>query len=210
MRVTEIFESIQGETTQAGCPNVFVRFTGCDLRCKYCDTTFAYEGGVEYSIGEIVNQLAGFSSRSVTLTGGEPMLQSEVPGLCSELIKEGWKVSVETNGQRSLVCLPSNVSRIVDVKTPGSGCEDQAFINLRMLRPGDEVKFVLTSEFDFWWSVQVCRRFGLESKVPILLSPVVGQVDPKILVRWLLGSGLQARINLQIHKIIWGADVRGV
>lgn len=210
MRVVEIFESIQGETTQAGCPSVFVRFSGCDLRCKYCDTTFAYEGGVEYSLDEIVKQLAGFSSRSVTLTGGEPMLQSELPELCRELSNGGWKVYVETHGQKPLVSLPANISRIIDVKTPGSGCEDQAFVNLHMLHPGDEVKFVLTSEFDFWWSVQVCRRFGLESKVPILLSPVVGLVDPIVLVRWLLGSGLQARINLQIHKIIWGANVRGV
>ena len=210
MRVTEIFESIQGETTHAGRPCAFVRFTGCDRRCRYCDSSYAWQGGEERSVEQILQSLSGFKTRFVTLTGGEPMLQEGIEDLCRRLLEEGWEVAVETHGQAPLEGLPQGVRRIVDVKTPGSGAEDRTFVNLASLRPGDEVKFVVTSRSDFDWAVGLCRRFALESKAPILLSPVFGLVEPRDLVAWLLESGLKARLNLQVHKVIWPPDTRGV
>jgi 7-carboxy-7-deazaguanine synthase len=210
MQVSEIFQSIQGETTHAGRPCAFVRVVGCDRRCRYCDTSYAWQGGTPMSVDEILEALSSFKARFVTLTGGEPMLQPETPELCRHLLAAGWEVALETHGQAPLDEVPAGVRRIVDVKTPGSGAEDRLFVNLTTLRAGDEVKFVLTSEADFHWAVAVCRRFGLEGRVPILLSPVFAEVDPKDLVRWLLDSGLQARVNLQLHKIVWSPQARGV
>ncbi|HEY3447059.1 MAG TPA: 7-carboxy-7-deazaguanine synthase QueE [Myxococcales bacterium] len=210
MRVTEIFQSIQGETTHAGRPCAFVRFAGCDQRCRYCDSSYAWQGGEERSADQILESLSGFATRFVTLTGGEPMLQKGIEDLCRRLQSAGWEVAVETHGQAPLETLPDGVRRIVDVKTPGSGAEDRTFLNLAGLRPGDEVKFVVTSRADFDWAVGISKRFALEGRAPILLSPVFGQVEPRDLVAWLLESGLQARLNLQIHKVIWPADARGV
>ncbi|MGC4115337.1 MAG: radical SAM protein [Myxococcales bacterium] len=210
MRVTEIFQSIQGETTHAGRPCAFVRFTGCDRRCNYCDSTYAWQGGTEMAAEEILQRLSAFKTRFVTLTGGEPMLQKGIEDLCVRLLAEGWEVAMETHGQAPLEALPSGVRRIVDAKTPGSGAEDRTFVNLSNLRPGDEVKFVVSSRADFDWAVDVSRRFGLEGKAPILLSPVFGRVEPKDLVGWLLESGLDGRLSLQIHKFIWAPDARGV
>lgn len=210
MVVTEIFESIQGETTHAGRLCSFVRFTGCDLRCRYCDSAYAYGGGTRMTREEIAGALKRFRARFTTLTGGEPMLQREVPLLCADLLGQGFEVAVETHGQAPLGHLPRGVRRIIDVKTPGSGEEDRAFINLGDLQPGDEVKFVVTSEADFRWSADVIRRFSLEGKVPLLLSPVPGAVEPADLVRWMVADGLDARLNLQLHKIIWGPSARGV
>jgi 7-carboxy-7-deazaguanine synthase len=210
MVVTEIFESIQGETTQAGRLCSFVRFTGCDLRCRYCDSAYAYEGGTRMTGEEIVGALKRFRARFTTLTGGEPMLQREVPLLCAELLGQGFEVAVETHGQAPLGDLPRGVRRIIDVKTPGSGEEDRAFINLGDLKLGDEIKFVVTSKADFRWSADVIRRFSLEGKVPLLLSPAPGAVEPADLVRWMLADGVGARLNLQLHKVIWGPNARGV
>lgn len=210
MVVTEIFESIQGETTHAGRLCSFVRFTGCDLRCRYCDSAYAYGGGTRMTREEIAGALKRFRARFTTLTGGEPMLQREVPLLCADLLGQGFEVAVETHGQAPLGHLPRGVRRIIDVKTPGSGEEDRAFINLGDLQPGDEVKFVVTSEADFRWSADVIRRFSLEGKVPLLLSPVPGAVEPADLVRWMVADGLDARLNLQLHKIIWGPSASGV
>jgi len=210
MRVTEIFQSIQGETTHAGRPCAFVRFAGCDLRCSYCDSAYAWQGGEERSVEQIVEALSAFSTRFVTLTGGEPMLQKDIAALCRRLLEQGFEVALETHGQAPLEGLPGGVRRIVDVKTPGSGAQDRTFANLSSLRPGDEVKFVITSRADFDWAAGVCRRFGLEQRVPVLLSPVFGAVDPKDLVAWLLESKLQARLNLQLHKLVWSPDARGV
>lgn len=210
MRVTEIFFSIQGEGTRAGRPCVFVRFTGCDLRCGYCDTAYAFHGGEEMSREAILREIARHPSRLVLLTGGEPMLQKELPELARELIARGYEVAVETHGQRPLQALPAAVVRIVDVKTPGSGEPATDLAYLDALLPQDEVKFVVCSEEDFRWSEAIVRRHRLEGRVHVLFSPAWGQVDPKDLARWLLGSGLDARLSLQVHKVIWGADTRGV
>ncbi len=210
MRVTEIFFSIQGEGTRAGRPCVFVRFTGCDLRCGYCDTAYAFHGGEDRSRDAILSEIARHPTRLVLLTGGEPMLQQELPELARELLARGYEVAVETHGQRPLHALPDEVVRIVDVKTPGSGEPATDLAYLDALLPQDEVKFVVCSEEDFRWSEAVVRRHRLEGRVHVLFSPAWGQVDPKDLARWLLGSGLDARLSLQVHKVIWGADTRGV
>ena len=210
MRVTEIFFSIQGEGTRAGRPCVFVRFTGCDLRCGYCDTAYAFHGGKELSREEILAEVARHPCRLVLLTGGEPLLQRELPELAAELLARGYEVTVETHGQRSTAALPPEVIRIVDVKTPGSGEVATDFAYLDALRPHDEVKFVVCSEDDWRFSLDVIRRHRLAGRVTLLVSPVHGAVEPKDLARWLLESGVEARLNLQLHKIVWGADARGV
>jgi len=210
MRVTEIFFSIQGEGTRAGRPCVFVRFTGCDLRCGYCDTAYAFHGGRELTRAEILAEVARHPCKLVLLTGGEPLLQRELPELAQDLLSRGYEVTVETHGQRPTEALPPQVVRIVDVKTPGSGEMTTDFGYLDRLRPHDEVKFVVCSEEDWRWSLDVIRRHRLEGRVPLLVSPVHGAVDAKDLARWILESGVEARLNLQLHKIVWGADARGV
>ncbi len=210
VRVTEIFFSIQGEGSRAGRPCIFVRFTGCDLRCGYCDTAYAFQGGTDMTPEEIIAAVARHPSRFVLLTGGEPTLQKELPLLAEELIGRGYEVAVETHGQRPLDALPPSAIRIVDVKTPGSGETTTDFAYLDRLMPHDEVKFVVCSEEDFRWSEAVVRRHRLEERASVLFSPAWGRVDAKVLARWLLESGLDARLSLQIHKVIWGADARGV
>jgi 7-carboxy-7-deazaguanine synthase len=210
VRVTEIFFSIQGEGSRAGRPCIFVRFTGCDLRCGYCDTAYAFAGGVDMTRGEILAEIAKHPARFVLLTGGEPLLQKELPTLASELVHAGYEVAIETHGQRPLGDLPEAAIRIVDVKTPGSGEEATDLSYLDRLFPHDEVKFVICSEEDFRWSEQVIRRHRLPERAHVLISPAWGMVEPRDLARWLLESGLDARLSLQIHKVVWGADARGV
>ena len=210
MRVTEIFFSIQGEGTRAGRPCAFVRFTGCDLRCVYCDTAYAFHGGEELPREEILRRLAAYPTRLVLLTGGEPTLQRELPQLARELLQRGYEVTLETHGQRPTDHLPDEVVRIVDVKTPGSGEQATDLAYLDALRPADEVKFVVAGEDDFRWSEDVVRSKALEGRTHILFAPVWGRVSPADLARWLLESGLDARLSLQIHKVIWGPETRGV
>ncbi len=210
MRVTEIFFSIQGEGTRAGRPCVFVRFTGCDLRCVWCDTAYAFQGGRDMSRAEILAEVERHPCKLVLLTGGEPTLQRELPELARELLDRGHEVTVETHGQRPLDALAPEVVRIVDVKPPGSGEVTTDFAYLDRLRPHDEVKFVVASEEDFRWSREVVARHRLEGRVAVLFSPVWGAVEPRDLARWMLEAGLDARLSLQVHKVIWGADARGV
>jgi 7-carboxy-7-deazaguanine synthase len=210
MRVTEIFFSVQGEGTRAGLPCAFVRFTGCDLRCVYCDTAYAFHGGEELSQEEILARVARFPCKLVLLTGGEPMLQRELPALSRALLDRGYEVLVETHGQRSLDALPREVVRIADVKTPGSGEVATELDWLGRLAPHDELKFVVTSREDFDWSLGVIRGRALEGRVHLLFSPVWGKVEPRALAAWMLECGVAARLSLQLHKVIWGAEVRGV
>lgn len=211
MRVSEIFFSIQGESTLAGRPCVFVRFTGCDLRCGYCDTTYAFHGGETLTQDEILAQVARHPTRFVCLTGGEPLLQRDLPALAQKLLDSGYTVSVETHGQRPLDGLPAGVRRIVDLKTPGSGEVHVDFSLFQCLGPDDELKVVVTSESDFRWAVERIREHGLEARVgAILVSPAHGRLDPAQLAAWLLESGVEARLQLQLHKIVWGPNVRGV
>jgi 7-carboxy-7-deazaguanine synthase len=210
VRVTEIFFSIQGESTNAGKPCVFVRFTGCDLRCQYCDTAYAFHGGVDMTRAEILERVAQYPARFVCLTGGEPSLQKELPQLAQELLDRGYEVSLETHGQRPLDALPPGVKRIVDLKTPGSREPHTDFSELLRLGPGDELKVVVCDEADFHWAVQVIDGLRLWERVPVLFSPSYGQVAPADLARWVLDCRRPARLQLQLHKVIWGAEARGV
>lgn len=211
MRVTEIFFSIQGESTHAGRPCVFVRFTGCDLRCGYCDTAYAFHGGRTLSLDEVLAEVARHPTRFVCLTGGEPLLQRDLPELARRLLAAGYDVSVETHGQKSSAALPPEVCRIVDLKTPGSGEVHVDFGLFADLRTRDELKVVVTSRDDFDWAVARIREHGLDQRVgAVLFSPSQGQVAPADLAAWLLESGLQARLQLQLHKLLWGVDARGV
>jgi 7-carboxy-7-deazaguanine synthase len=210
MRVSEIFFSIQGEGTRAGRPCVFVRFTGCDLRCGYCDTAYAFHGGTERTRAEILAEVGRHRSRFVLLTGGEPLLQRELPELVQDLLARGYEVAVETHGQRPLDAIPAAAIRIVDVKTPGSGEPATDLRYLDALAPHDEVKFVVCSEEDFRWSEAIVREHRLEGRVHVLFSPAWGAVDPRDLARWLLEAGLEARLSIQVHKVIWGSEARGV
>jgi 7-carboxy-7-deazaguanine synthase len=210
MRVSEIFFSVQGEGSRVGRPCVFVRFTGCDLRCGYCDTAYAFHGGRELARPEILAEVRRHPCRFVLLTGGEPTLQQDLPELARELLAAGYEVALETHGQRPLDAIPPEVIRIADVKTPGSGEPARDLSFLDRLLPHDELKFVVCSEDDFRWSLDVIRRHRLEGRLELLLSPVHGKVDPKDLARWILEAGLQARLNLQLHKVIWGPQARGV
>jgi len=211
MRITEIYTSIQGETQYAGLPCTLVRTTGCDLRCGYCDSAFAFHGGTDMTLDQIMAEVARLGAPLVLLTGGEPMLQRELPELAARLLHAGYRVMIETSGAHPLDALPDGVVRVIDVKTPGSG---EAHRNrpelLRALRPGDAVKFVLADEADYRWASGVIREHELSGRAEVLLSPVHGQLDPKELVAWMLRDRLPARLNLQLHKYIWDAAARGV
>lgn len=210
IKVNEIFKSIQGESSYAGLPCVFVRLTGCNLRCSYCDTPYAYEEGSLYSVEEILQEVEALGTELVEITGGEPLMQAQTPTLARALIKPGYQVLLETNGSFDIDLVPREVIRIVDIKTPGSG-ESQKVLwsNLRKLRPTDEVKFVLTSEADYQWTKKVIREHRLEEKSKLILQPVFGMLEPEKVAQWILRDNLPARLGLQLQKYIWGPDVRG-
>jgi 7-carboxy-7-deazaguanine synthase len=211
MRITEIYASIQGETQYAGIPCTLVRTTGCDLRCSYCDTTYAFSGGKEMSVDEVMLEVRRLGMTWVTLTGGEPMLQPDMPALAERLVREGFRVALETSGAHPVAHLPTAVIRVVDIKTPGSGEVERNFWDvLHGLRPEDAVKFVLCDEADYLWAAEVVRVRGLAGRVEILFSPATGKLDPRDLVAWILRDHLAVRLNLQLHKYIWGAETRGV
>jgi 7-carboxy-7-deazaguanine synthase len=209
--VTELYRSIQGETQYAGLPCTLVRTTGCDLRCSYCDSAFAFQGGTDMSLEQIEAEVAALGAPLVLLTGGEPMLQRDLPTLARRLLASGHRVMIETSGAHLLDALPPEVMRIVDVKTPGSGESHRIrWEVLATLRRQDAAKFVLTDEEDYRWAVEVIRRHDLGARTEVLLSPVHGQLDPQALVEWMLRDRVQARLNLQLHKYIWEPSARGV
>lgn len=211
MRITEIYRSIQGETQYAGLPCTLVRTTGCDLRCGYCDSAFAFHGGKDMTVGEIVAEVDALGAPLVLLTGGEPMLQREIGALAEALLARRYQVMIETSGSQPLDSLPAEVARIVDVKTPGSG--ESARMRwgvLDGLGRRDAVKFVICDEADYRWAAEVIRARGLAERSEVLLSPQHGKVDPRALVGWMLADRLPARLNLQLHKYIWAPEARGV
>jgi 7-carboxy-7-deazaguanine synthase len=211
LRVTEIFFSLQGESSHQGLPCAFVRLTGCNLRCRWCDTEYAFTGGKTMRIEEVLEELQRFPTKRVELTGGEPLLQKATPVLASRLLALGYTVLCETSGERNIDLLPAGVHRIVDMKAPGSGeLASNDYENLGRLRPGDELKFVLADRADFDWALSVVKERGLEGRVPLLFAPVHASLPPAQLARWILDAGLDARLNLQLHKALWGADARGV
>jgi 7-carboxy-7-deazaguanine synthase len=211
MRITEIYSSIQGESQYAGLPCTLVRTTGCDLRCGYCDSAFAFHGGTDMSIDQVAAEVTRLAAPLVLLTGGEPMLQRDLPALAQRLLDDGFRVMIETSGAHPLDALPAEVVRIVDVKTPGSGeVHRNRWELLAALRPQDAAKFVLVDESDYRWATEVIREHALGARTEVLLSPVHGRLDPQALVTWMLRDGVRARLNLQLHKYVWHPDTRGV
>jgi 7-carboxy-7-deazaguanine synthase len=210
LTICEIFKSIQGESTHAGCICTFVRLTGCNLDCSYCDTRYAFTEGRLMSIGQIVDVIDSFGVKLVEVTGGEPLLQSESVSLCEVLLQKGYKVLVETNGSLPIRLLPTGCVRIVDVKCPGSGSAD-SFLqeNIDYLTPADEVKFVISDKTDFDWANDFVKKYQLYEKSTILFSPCMGRIEPAELASWIVESNTSVRLGLQLHKVIWG-DKRGV
>ncbi|HMC94108.1 MAG TPA: radical SAM protein [Polyangia bacterium] len=211
MKITEIYSSIQGETQYAGLLCTLVRTTGCDLRCGYCDSAFAFHGGHDMTPDQIVAEVDRLGAPLVLLTGGEPMLQRELPALAARLLATGYKVMIETSGAHPLDALPPEVVRVVDVKTPASGeSERMRWELLGALRPCDAAKFVLADEPDYQWARTVIQKHDLGRRTEVLLSPVHGRLSPQTLVGWMLRDRVPARLNLQLHKYVWDADARRV
>ena len=209
--VSEIFASIQGESTYAGLPFAFVRLTGCNLRCRYCDTPYAYEDGKESSLEEVVSALSLFGIPRVAVTGGEPLLQREAAPLVSALIDRGNLVLVETNGTVPLTNLDPRAVKIMDVKCPGSGESGKtAWENFSLLSPRDEVKFVLSSEEDYRYALDILATHRKDRGFGVLFSPAFGLLPPERLAGWMVADRLDARFQLQLHKLVWGPDRRGV
>jgi 7-carboxy-7-deazaguanine synthase len=211
MRITEIYQSIQGESSYAGLPCIFVRTTGCDLRCSWCDSEFTFTGGTTMSLDEIITEVEKYDCKLVELTGGEPLLQKEINQLAERLADAGYKVLIETGGHRDISLLDPRVIRIMDLKCPDSGeCEKNLWSNLEYLRPVDEVKFVIASRKDYEWTLQTIRQHQLEDRVGILISTVFGAVKAEQVVDWMLADKLRARFQLQLHKYIWEPTARSV
>jgi 7-carboxy-7-deazaguanine synthase len=212
LTINEIFHSIQGESTHVGRPCVFVRLTACDLRCSWCDTPYSFHEGRRMSLDEVVDQVTAFDCPVVEVTGGEPLLQPDVYPLMERLLERGHVVMLETGGHRSIAHVPREVIRIVDVKCPASGESDRNYWpNLDLLTAQDEVKFVIQDRTDYDFAKDVVERYDLADRcAAVLFSPVHGVLDPRVLAGWILEDRLPVRLQLQAHKYIWGADVRGV
>lgn len=205
LRITEIFHSLQGETSRTGLPTVFVRLTGCPLRCTWCDTEYAFSGGDSLELADVMQRVSSFGCRTVCVTGGEPLAQKGAADLLAALCDAGYSVSLETSGALDIGGVDARVSRIVDLKAPGSGEEAKnRWENLDLLTSHDEVKFVLASREDYDWAVAACRQHRLFERCPVLFAPVHGRLDPALLARWLLEDRLPARFQLQLHKLLWG------
>lgn len=212
LTINEIFHSIQGESTFAGRPCVFVRLTACDLRCSWCDTPYAFTEGRKMSLEDVLAQVRAFDCRLVEITGGEPLLQPGVYPLMERLLAEGYAVMLETGGHLSIEQVPAGVVRIVDVKCPGSGeSARNHWPNLDHVTGTDEVKFVIKDRIDYEFAREVIAKFSLTGRCQaVLFSPVHGLLEPKDLAAWILADRLPVRLQLQVHKYIWGAHVRAV
>lgn len=209
--VTEIYKSIQGEALYAGHPCTFVRLTGCGLRCRWCDTAYAFEGGKQMSISEIEVEVKKEKAHFVEITGGEPLAQKNTPALIRRLIGEGFRVMIETGGSISIAELPTETHIIMDLKCPGSGmAENNLYSNIELLKPTDEVKFVIADRADFDWAKEISLEYDLFSKCSVLVSPAFGILHPKSLTNWLLEDGFPIKLNLQWHKYIWSPKEKGV
>ena len=212
LTVNEIFHSIQGESTHAGRPCVFVRLTACDLRCRWCDTPYAFHEGRRMSVDEVLADVEARGCDVVEVTGGEPLLQADVYPLMQRLLDSGKTVLIETGGHRSIADVPAGVIRIMDVKCPGSGeSEKNDWGNLEHLNTHDEVKFVIADRADYEFAREVVTRERLIGRVnAVLFSPVHGELDPKLLSQWVIEDRLPVRVQLQVHKYIWSPTTRGV
>lgn len=210
MRITEIFHSIQGESSHVGRPCVFVRLTGCNLRCRWCDSEYTFTGGEKISIDGIMERVKAYGCNLVEVTGGEPLAQPESLDLIRRLCDDGFEVLIETSGSIDITPVDRRAKVILDIKCPGSGeVAKNRWQNLDDLRPHDEIKFVIADRADYDWACQVIRERQL-NQWTLLFSPVWGEMDPKSLAEWMLADRIPARFQTQLHKHIWGAEARGV
>jgi 7-carboxy-7-deazaguanine synthase len=211
VRISEIYASIQGESTHAGKPCVFVRTTGCNLRCSWCDSEFTFTGGEWRDVDDIVAEVARLGIHTVEVTGGEPLLQRSTVPLMQRLVEAGHEVLLETSGSLSIASVPAAVHVILDLKPPDSGeCDKNLWDNLELLRPHHEVKLVIASRGDFEWARDVVRRHDLAAKCTVLFSPAWGRVDLQALAGWILEERLPVRFQVQLHKVVWDPAARGV
>ena len=211
MKVREIFKSIQGESTWAGLPCALVRLTGCNLACAYCDTAYAREGGTEMPLDEVMAAVDALGIELVELTGGEPLLNPDAPALVRALIDRGHKVLIETNGSLDIGGIDERAVIIMDIKSPSSGMSERMRMdNIELLKPSDEVKFVLSNRADYEWSRAFIDIHMKGSAYTVLFSPAYGALDPAALVGWIMEDKLDVRLNLQLHKYVFGPDARGV
>lgn len=207
LKLTEIFLSIQGEANSVGWPTVFVRLTGCPLRCQYCDTAYAFHGGEWWSLPAVLERVASFDTRHVCVTGGEPLAQKGCAELLKSLCDAGYSVSLETSGALDIGNVDSRVTRVVDVKTPGSNeVTRNRLENLELLRADEQIKFVVCSREDFEWSRDLVRSRSLDQRCTVLFSPSHGQVEPRELAQWILEERLPVRLQVQLHKYLWGNE----
>jgi 7-carboxy-7-deazaguanine synthase len=205
LRVTEVFLSLQGESRSAGWPTVFVRLTGCPLRCGYCDTSYAFQGGEWLTLDAIVAQVDEFGVHHVCVTGGEPLAQTPCLELLTRLCDAGHEVSIETSGALGLAGVDARVIKVMDIKTPGSGEADRnRFENLSLLTAQDQIKFVLCGRSDYDWARELLSREGLAARCEVLFSPAMGRLEPRVLAEWIIEDRLPVRFQLQLHKILWG------
>lgn len=209
--VNEIFYSIQGESTHIGRPCIFIRLTGCPLRCSFCDTEYAFYEGKRMTIDEVLGAVRQYDCHLVEITGGEPLMQKDAYPLMEKLLQEGYEVLLETSGAIDVSRVPKGVIKIMDLKCPGSGeVHRNRFENLDHLSPKDEIKFVIKDRRDFEWAAEVVKQYSLLAKCPVLFSPVFGDLEPRQLAEWILERGLPVRLQLQMHKYIWDPHMRGV
>ena len=205
LKVSEIFFSLQGEASRAGLPTVFVRLTGCPLRCVWCDTEHAFSGGRLRGIDDILAEIATYGAHQVCVTGGEPLAQKNCLVLLTALCNAGYDVSLETSGALDIGRVDARVSRIVDLKAPGSGeSEKNHWANPELLTARDELKFVLADRADYDWACEVIRTHAPQTRCPLLFSPVQGAIDPTALAEWIIADRLPVRFQLQLHKLLWG------
>lgn len=205
LRITEIFHSLQGEASRVGLPTVFVRLTGCPLRCTWCDTTYSFTGGEMWTLAEVLAEVAKYPVRQVCVTGGEPLAQKACLPLLTALCDAGYEVSLETSGALDIAPVDPRVSCIMDLKAPDSGeSARNLWANLAHLKARDEIKIVVASREDYEWARDVIHAHGLDARCPVLMSPAQGAVEPAALASWILEDGLPVRFQLQLHKLLWG------
>lgn len=207
LRLTEIFHSLQGESDSIGWPTVFIRLTGCPLRCVWCDTEYSFYGGEWHEIEEILATVAGFGARHVCVTGGEPLAQKRCLALLEALCEAGYEVSLETSGALDISAVDARVRRVMDLKAPGSGeVARNLWSNLDHLQAHDQIKFVLASRDDYDWAVERIAEHALTSRCPVLFSPVHSQLSPRDLADWIIEDKLPVRFQMQLHKLLWGSE----
>jgi 7-carboxy-7-deazaguanine synthase len=207
LKVYEIFFSLQGETSRIGLPTAFVRLTGCPLRCVYCDTAYAFQGGATQELDEILASVAATGAHYVTVTGGEPLAQKDCLTLLHRLCDAGYDVSLETGGSLDIAAVDPRVAVILDLKTPGSGeVSKNLWANLAHLKPTDEVKFVICDREDYEWAKRILTEYVIADRCQVLFSPVYGKVEPRALAEWILADRLPVRFQLQLHKLLWGEE----